>query len=453
MNEPCRVEPLGVGGDDRLTVRAVTVFCAAQLMMLLANLGRIPLLSTGDRDVPITLNEVALGVMLATGILVALASRTLRLDRIAVIALLFAAVGAGSAVWSVQRFGMSLFELLIALAFLARWMVYFGVYLVVINVFRDRDVESLWRAVETMLVVFAAFGIFQSAFLPDFAQLVYPDSRAFIDWDPQGHRLVSTVLEPNIAGAMLMIGLLVQIGRVSVGAHASRWRMLVIFLGLLLTLSRSAALGLMFGLVVIVIARGLSKRVLRLGIVAGALLMLASPFLIRYALAYSKFSLGAGTSAGARLESWAMALRVIADYPVFGIGFNAYKYAAQSYGSAQIGASSYNSDGGLLFVLALTGFVGLTVYCLMLWGIVRRCRSIWRDVELTPENRGLAIGTAAATIGVVTQSTFVNAIMTTFIMEILWVLWGLTFLVAHARDSRAISAAVHRRPRLVGLAA
>jgi O-antigen ligase len=229
-------------------------------------------------------------------------------------------------------------------------------------------------------------------------------------------------------------------------------RMFIVFVGLLLTLSRSAVLGLIVGLAVIVLARGLSKRVLRLGMIAGGLLLLASPFLIRYALAYSKFSIGAGTSAGARLESWAMALQVIADYPAFGVGFNAYKYAAQSYGSSQIGASSYNSDGGLLFVLALTGVVGLAVYCAMLGRVVVRCRSIWRDAVVAPGSRGLAIGTAAATIGVVAQSTFVNAIMTTFIMEILWVLWGLTFVIAHARDSRPVAAVVNR-PLLVRLAA
>jgi O-antigen ligase len=299
-----------------------------------------------------------------------------------------------------------------------------------------------------MLVCFAVFGIVQAAFLPDFAQLVYPDSRLYVDWDPQGHRLVSTVLEPNIAGGMLMIGLLVQVARVSTGARVAPARLLVLFLAFLLTLSRSAALGFLIGIAVIFIARGLSKRAQRLGVLAAALVDIASPVLVPYAIVHNKFSIGVGTSAGARLESWLFALQVIVDYPVFGVGFNAFKYAAASYGSTLIGGASYSSDGGLLFILAMTGVVGLTVYCAMLLQVFLGCQRAWRNKTLSPESRGIAIGTAAATVAVIVQSAFVNAILTTFIMQMLWVLWGLVFVMTRRRES------AERRdvPRLVALA-
>jgi hypothetical protein len=150
---------------------------------------------------------------------------------------------------------------------------------------------------------------------------------------------------------------------------------------------------------------------------------------------------------------WLQAIRVIADYPLFGIGFNAYRYALESYGIRIIGASSYASEGGLLFVTALTGFVGLAVYCTMLWQIFARCRVIWRDMTVPADQRGLAIGATAATVGVIFASTFVNALLTTFVMEILWVLWALTFVIARAQAVRRAPANSPLPIRVVALAA
>ena len=417
-------------------ISALRILCVAQLLMVVANLGRIPVISTEDRSIPITINELCLGVILLTGLIVMVQRRAARFDRVAVAALVFAAIGAGSAVWSVSRLGLSAFELAVSLAYLARWLTYFGVYITVVNVLRGDGVDTLWRAVETMLVVLGAFGIVQSAFLPGFAQMVYPESREYVDWDPQGHRLVSTVLDPNIAGSMLMIGVLIQLGRVTAGAQVSRQRLAILATALVLTISRSAALGTVSGLFVILAARGLSKRLARVAAVAGIALLLVSPLLIRYALAYNKFTLGAGSSAEARLTNWLIVLKIISDYPWFGVGFNAYKFAAGNYGATTIGPSSYAADGGLLFITALTGVVGVIVYCSMLGFVIMRCRSIWRDPALTAGDRGLAIGTAAATVGIVISSFFVNAILTTFVMEMLWVLWGITFVIARTRQER-----------------
>jgi hypothetical protein len=86
--------------------------------------------------------------------------------------------------------------------------------------------------------------------------------------------------------------------------------------------------------------------------------------------------------------------------------------------------------------MAMTGVIGLAVYCVMLGQVIARCRALWRDSAVSPAGRGLAIGTAAATTGIVIQSVFVNAILTTLVMEMLWVLWGLTFVVARARIAR-----------------
>lgn len=405
--------------------------------MVVTNLGRIPVLSTEDRDFPLAFNELCLGAMLVAAALAVPSWRSIRFDRVSFTALLFAAVGGGSALWSAHRFDMSGLELAVALAYLLRWLTYFALYVAIINVVRERSVETIWAAVELMLVIFGLFGIFQSAFLPNFAQIVYQDARAF-NWDEQGHRLISTVLEPNIAGTMLMVAVLIHIARVTVGAPVRWFRVLVIFTAFTLTISRSAAIGAIIGMMVILGAHGLSRRLARMLLAGGIVLALVSPLLIRFLIMYGKFSVGEGTSAAARVTTWLQAIRIVSDYPLFGVGFNAYRQALEHYGETIMGASSYGSDGGLLFIMALTGIVGLTVYCMMIGQVVARCRSIWRDTSVPPSHRGIALGTGAATVGMVFASTFVNALLTTFVMEILWVTWGLTFVIARAQRERSM---------------
>jgi hypothetical protein len=415
-----------VSTERRLSV--ATVVQGLIVLLLTANLGRIPLVSSGESSAPLLINDIAVGAMVSLGFAIVVATRSFRIDRPGQIGLLFTAIGAASAFVTAHSYGFSTFELAMSLAYLARWLLYFAVYLVLINVVEKRDVNAIWSVVEGMLLIFAAFGVVQAAFLPGFAQLVYPDSRAYLDWDLQGHRLVSTVLEPNIAGAMLLIGLLVQLAQISVGARIPRWRPLLLFVALVLTLSRSGALGLVAGVGTILLVRGLSKRLLRWIVAVVVLVLVALPKLITFAAAYGKFS--SGGSAAARVLSWVQAFRVFRDHPVFGIGFNTFGFVQERYGFVRFGTAAYSSDGGLLFIAVLTGVVGLAVYVWMLWAIVRRCRAIWRDHDVTAEHRGLAIGTAAVLVALCVDSVFVNSMLTTFVMELVWILCALSVPIA-----------------------
>jgi hypothetical protein len=395
------------------------------LLLLTANLGRIPLLSAGESSAPLLVNDIAVGFLVLLGLATGIAARSFRIDRAGLTGILFAAIGTCSAIVTARDYGFSTFELALSLAYLARWMLYFGVYLVLINIVKRADVNGIWSAVESTLLIFAAFGVVQAAFLPGFAQIVYPESRAYLDWDPQGHRLVSTVLEPNIAAAMLLVGLLVQLAQLSVGVRIPRWRPLLLFVALVLTLSRSGALGFVAGIGTILLVRGLSKRLLRWIFAVAVLVAVALPKLLTFAAAYGKFSTSG--SAAARVVSWLQALRVFRDHPFFGIGFNTFGFVQERYGYTRFGAAAYSSDGGLLFIAVLTGVVGVSVYIWLLWGIVRRCRAIWRDPEVAAAHRGLAIGTTAVIVGLCVDSLFVNSLLTTFVMELFWILCALTF--------------------------
>lgn len=434
--------------DEPRRFRIAVILQTAILLSVIANLGRIPVFSTGERAAPLLANDVLAVLVIACSGLAAVRARSLKLDAVAGWALAWAAVAGGSAILAVPRFGISTFEMIVGLGYLGRWLLYFGLYVSVINSVRASDVTSIWNAAENMLLIFAVFGIIQTAFLPGFAQMIYPQAREYYDWDVQGRRLVSTILDPNVASGLILIGALVAMGRLAAGARMKHWKVLVFLTAMVLTLSRSGAVGLFVGSATVVMAHGLSKRMLKLVGAVSILLLIALPVAIPYAQSYHK--LGFDASAADRLISWARAYQAFADHPIIGIGYNTFGYVLERiYGYERTGASSYSSDGGLLFVAVASGLLGLGLYLTMFAAVIRRCRRIWRSPWATPEYRGLAIGIAACIVAISFHSLFVNSLFTPLVMELLWIQWGLVFVITHAIDRRAQEIELPMRPRAV----
>ena len=90
----------------------------------------------------------------------------------------------------------------------------------------------------------------------------------------------------------------------------------------------------------------------------------------------------------------------------------------------------------MLFIAVMTGLVGLAAFGAMLWLVWRQCRAGWRDSLATPDERGLCIGIAAVTVAICVHSIFVNSLLVPFVMQPLWVLWGLVY-VSRARMRQA----------------
>jgi O-antigen ligase len=421
-------------------IHIVGALRAALLVLLAGNLVRLPALSSGAREAPISVNDLAVLTVLGLGVLAALQARRLVLDGVARRALLFAVVGGASAAYAVPRFGLTATELVFSLAYLARWLLYFGLYVVAINALRRHDVEPVRASLEGVILIFAAFGVVQSIFLPGFAQLVYPESMVYLDWDPQGHRLVSTFLDPNYAGAFVVIGLVLGLARLSCGDRAAGPRVGVLALALVLTASRSSMLAAAVGAAVVAAAAGLSRRMLRVAIALGVCALAALPALLEFGRAYGKLSIDA--SALQRVVSWLRALRIVGDHPFIGVGFNTYGFVQRAYGGGEAGraAFSYSLDGGLLFIAVMTGLVGTAVYVAMLGRVARAGRRVWRDADAARRERALAIGAVAATVAVLVHSVFVNSLLHPFLMEPLWLLWAMVTVLARSLDAERYGA-------------
>ncbi len=431
-----------------LTLRPATAIRIALLLLCLGNLGLVPVLADKGMDAPIHINDVLVVWVLATGLLAGLRARAWRIDAPGLVAVAFVALGGVSAIFAASHYGLTAYQLVFSLAYLARWAAYFGVYLVVINFVRVPDVPPVWAALETAVLVFAAFGILQAIFLPNFALTVYPSSVPFYDWDPQGHRLVSTLLDPNFAGALLTMVLLVELALLSNGAKVATWKPILLGAALILTLSRGALVSFVGGATVILAVRGLSRRVVKFGALMALLVLPFTPILLDLSKTFHRLMISDPSAMG-RVTDWLRALTVFADNPVVGIGFNTYGFVQEAYGHQRIATSSFGTEGGLLYIAVMTGVVGLALYCGMVALILRRCRRMWADRSRGVEHRGLAVGTAAATAALLVNSLFANSLIYPFTMEPLWVLWALTFVIAAPTPRRS---AVARGPSVVSLA-
>ncbi|MEP6779853.1 MAG: O-antigen ligase family protein, partial [Gemmatimonadaceae bacterium] len=390
----------------RLTPRVLLAVSAVTLVV--GNVGRIPSGALGGRNAPIGLNDLLLAPLWLVLIGVVLSGkRRWTLDSTAGWSALFVALASLSTMLAVSHYSMDAGEAFGVSAFLIRWILYFGWYPLAVACLDVDDVHVVWRRFDSAILCFAVFGLFQVVFLPGFAQMISDGGAGAPQWDVQGRRLVSTLLDPNFAGILLVIALLMRIALVAEGISESKLPLIVLSSALLLTVSRSSLLALAVGILMIVAARGLKLRLVKV-FLGGALLGL--PFITLFLAFASGFNkLRVDASALQRLVPWIRAVELIRDNPALGVGFNAVPFAQLERGWRTLGGSDVSMDGGLLFVGAMTGLVGLLLYVALLISTMRRARRVWRNADAPDNDRAFATGAAAVTAAVVVHSFFVNS--------------------------------------------
>jgi O-antigen ligase/polysaccharide polymerase Wzy-like membrane protein len=413
----------------RLSARGIAAFGAVALC--LGNVGRIPTAALGGRSTPLVVADVVVASVWVCLLFAATLGRgRVVIDDVMSATFAFLAAAVVSTGLAFSRYNLSITDGAGVAAFLIRWIAYFGWYPFVVWCLTPNESRDAWRYMERALLVFAIAGIVQSAFFPGFAQMIH-DGGDLPTWDVQGRRLVSSMLDPNFAGVLIVIALLFRLARVAESMRESGLTMVALGTALLLTVSRSSILALVVGLAVLAGIRGLRLRLFRTLFVGTILILPFLSLLLSFAGSFNKLRYDA--SAAQRLIPWIRAGRLVQEHPWFGVGFNAIKQAQESHGWRAIGGADVSFDGGLIFVAAMTGVVGLFLYVRLLVRVARGARRVWNDGALASVDRAHATATAAATAAVIVHSFFVNSLLLPFVMQILWVMWG---RLAHVRAAR-----------------
>ena len=316
-------------------------------------------------------------------------------------------------------------EILVGLSYIVRWSLYGSLFFVV----KSFSSEFKKKVIYLLLITGALltfFGFIQYFFYSNLRNLYY------LGWDEHMHRMFSVFLDPNFAGAFFVLYLLFllsflsylfrnnKIGEVWLISVVSIFSLISVFL----THSRSALIMLFISIVIFSV---LTKK--WYWVFGFILISLVFIFISSKSFNVENINLFRIASAEARLDSAKIAIQIIRENPVFGVGFNTYRYVQVKYGfrnpiNSSISHADAGTDNSFLFVLATMGIVGVIFYLNLLWNIVKKAYMGYK-INRNGIQKHISIAVIASIGGLIINSLFINSLFYSFIMIWIWVLLGL----------------------------
>ena len=302
---------------------------------------------------------------------------------------------------------LDLSQSIISFSYLLRWVAYASIFSIVSN-FDQKFKDKIKTSIIFVGAVIVTIGYIQFIFYQNLRNLFY------LGWDEHLYRMFSVFLDPNFAGAFFVLYLLFLLDQLFKN-FKDRMKLLLFsflsiatLLAILLTYSRSAFIMLIIGIATFLILK--RKPVYIFGLV---FLFVILTFFLPKAYDTEGTNFLRTVSSEARLDSARLAFTIFKENPIFGVGFNAYKYARQRYGStiSETSHADATTDNSFLFVLATTGVIGLAAYIFM-----------W--FKLLKENKNSAL-ILSSSIALFAGSLFVNSLFYSFIMYWMWIILGL----------------------------
>ena len=328
-------------------------------------------------------------------------------------------------------------ELLASSMYLIRWVSYMGIFFAVMQLdknFKKKVVSLL--LIDGLLIVILGYS--QYFFFSSLKPLYY------LGWDDHMYRLFSVFLDPNYTGGLLVLYLLLTGGvfyenfrNTKTGSSKVMLLnnfavtkkkfmillssvLLITLIAMFLTFSRSALVMLLVGASVYFILIGRKKLIMLLfAAVFVFILLISSKFYVE------NINLFRMASTNARIGNYQVALNIVKDHPVLGVGFNTYRYAKDLYNikSGWTKAPSHADagvDNSFLFILVTTGIVGLISYLLLWFHLFKRAFFLYKK-----ENNITAAVFIASSIGLFVHALFINSLFFPASMFWLWIVAGL----------------------------
>ncbi len=301
--------------------------------------------------------------------------------------------------------------------FLLRFIFYFAITTVTLNIVQKKEIERWLKVVLAIGAAFSVLGLLQLLTFPDLRFL------SSFGWDPHLNRLVSSLIDPNFAGGLIVLFIIVSLSLYVFKKNAFYLILSLLFIiTLILTFSRSAYLALMTAIIAIGAIK--SPRLLLALLLVFLFLITAVPKSRERVI--SAFTLD--ETSRSRIESWHLAYSIFSKNYLFGVGFNTFRYAQIKSGTfstdnPQGGHSGSGADSSILLVAATTGIFGLLTFILFL-------AAIFKGALAGVSKNYLKLIIFASIISLIVHSQFVNSLFFPQIMVMFWFLLGLSY----ARD-------------------
>lgn len=245
-------------------------------------------------------------------------------------------------------------EIAISSLYLIRFIAYAGLY------FAAAEQKANYRPLLLGAGLWVAvFGLIQYFLYPDISLL------SVWGWDIHQYRLVGTFLDPGYTGVILVLAMIILVAHYWSKFKPIHYSLfLILYSSLALTYSRSSYLAFLIAMVVI----SYSKKSLKFILFIFSLMILTY-FILPKNLPSEGVKLGRTVSSQARVDNWKQTISLWQRKPLFGIGFNAYRYATQA---SLVSNASAGADSSLIFVLTTTGVIGFLAYLNLLLRIPRK---------------------------------------------------------------------------------
>lgn len=286
-----------------------------------------------------------------------------------------------------------------------------------------------------LAIVFACVGFVEYATRHLFLNPKVIASNQFEDY----FRVNSLFFDPNIYGrflAIVMLGVATVLiwSRTPRNVYGSGAVLIVLWAGLVLTLSQSSFAALLLGLLVLAGARWSPRWAVGVGaaaLVIGALFVLVAPSSVRLDLGSSK---SADTATSGRYDLVKGGVSLFGDKPLVGYGSGSFSraYRRAEKGSAEKAVSASHTIP--ITVAAEQGIVGLALYLMLL---VVAFAALLRGVREDPVRAGIAAAFAALVLHTWSYASFLEDPLTWALLGV-----GLAFSLIPRHRKRPDAAAV-----------
>lgn len=324
---------------------------------------------------------------------------------------LFSVWSLATIVWAARL--LSIGEILISSLFLIRFILYFFLAAVTFNIVRRDKIKHWIELILFIGVFYILIGFVQFFAVPDLSFLTP------FGWDPHQRRIVASVIDPNFSGFIFVLLFSLATSLYLYSAKKLPYFIIALgsFVALILTFSRSSYLAFIAAIIVIGIIK--SRKLLLVALLVLLFIFTAVPQVRTRIVG----ALTLDETAQARIESWQNAFVVIGDNPLFGVGFNTYRFTQERYNffatdNPEGGHSGGGVDSSLLLVTATTGAIGLALFIFFLGSIVK---TVAKNASSNP----LHLATLASIAALLVHSIFVNSLFFPQIMLLIFPLLGL----------------------------
>lgn len=371
-----------------------------------------------------TATDIGTGILFLSWLLYILFTKKVKMifkDSVTQSIFLFIVVCAVSLLVNLQKF--SLFQLSISSLYLFRWAAYASIYGIV-QVFDEKFKSRISLLLVLVGFVTVVFGYIQYIYYNSLKNLFY------LGWDDHMYRIFSVFLDPNFVGAFFILLLIILfpffVERKKLFTPQKFLLVLLLaFIVAAIFLTHSRSTIIMFIVSVSTFLWMLQKKGFIIGVflfVFLAMTFFAPQFYIE------NINLFRTVSTKARIETTSTAINIFKDNPVFGIGFNTYRYYQIQHGfrvgpGAIYSHSDAGTDNSILFVLATTGIVGIVAYIHIWKKILERALRLFRTGNKKERIQTIVI--ISSIFGIFAHSLFVNSLFYPFLMLWIWILSGL----------------------------